>query len=119
MHAQDHRTFHNFLKLAEIKIDAVERLKGEKMRQVYIESGCGKATQLLRDAWHQEVLDIELRFSNNRFMVFTKNSRAVDACMHSIKRYLLQSNIKTESISLVGRPMLCLERDSRNSLHRS
>lgn len=78
---QDHRTFHNFLKLAEIKIDAVERLKGEKMKQVYIESGCGKATQLLRDAWHQEVLDIELRFSNNRFMVFTKNSRAVETLL--------------------------------------
>lgn len=78
---QDHRTFHNFLKLAEIKIDTVERLKEEKRRQVYIESGCGKATQLLREAWHQEVLDIELRFSDSRFMVFTKNSRAVETLL--------------------------------------
>jgi len=74
-------TFHNFLKLAEIKIDTVERLKEEKRRQVYIESGCGKATQLLRDAWHQEVLDIELRFSDDRFMVFTKNSKAVETLL--------------------------------------
>lgn len=78
---QDHRTFHNFLKLAEIKIDTVERLKEEKRRQVYIESGCGKATKLLREAWHQEVLDIELRFSSNRFLVFTKNSRAVETLL--------------------------------------
>lgn len=78
---QDHRTFHNFLKLAEIKIDTVERLKEEKKRQVYIESGCGKATQLLRDAWHQEVLDIELRFSNDRFLVFTKNSKSVETLL--------------------------------------
>jgi len=78
---QDHMTFHNFLKLAEIKIDTVERLKEEKRRQVYIESGCGKATQLLRDAWHQEVLDIELRFSDDRFMVFTKNSKAVETLL--------------------------------------
>jgi len=78
---QDHRTFHNFLKLAEIKIDTVERLKEEKRKQVYIESGCGKATKLLREAWHQEVLDIELRYSDNRFLVFTKNSRAVETLL--------------------------------------
>jgi len=78
---QDHRTFHNFLTLAEIRIDTVERLKEEKRRQVYIEGGCGKATKLLREAWHQEVLDIELRYSNDRFMVFTKNSRSVETLL--------------------------------------
>lgn len=78
---QDHRTFHNFLKLAEIKVESLERLDEEKKRQVYIESGCGKATQLLREAWHQEALDIELRFSDKRFMVFTKNSRAVETLL--------------------------------------
>lgn len=78
---QDHRTFHNFLTLAEIKIDTIERLGEEKSRQVYIESGCGKASQLLRYAWHQEVLDIALRFSNGRFMVFTKNSKAIETLL--------------------------------------
>lgn len=77
----NHKTFLNFLKLAEIKLDTVERLKDEKKIQVYLESGCGKATRLLREAWQQEALDVELRYSTNNFMVFTKNSKVIETLL--------------------------------------
>lgn len=51
------------------------------MRQVYLQNGCGKASRLLREAWHQEVLDVELRYSSGRLMVFTKNSKAVETLL--------------------------------------
>jgi predicted ATP-dependent endonuclease of OLD family len=76
-----HRTFINFLKLAEIKLDTIESFKEENRRQVYLESGCGKATNLLRTTWHQEVLDMELRYSSGNLMVFTKNSTAVETLL--------------------------------------
>ena len=78
---QAHRTFINFLKLAEIKLDSLERLVDDRQRQVYIESGCGKATKLLREAWGQEVLDVELRYSDGKLMVFTKNSAAIETLL--------------------------------------
>lgn len=76
-----HQTFHNFLKLAEINLDTVARLKDETHRQVYIETACGKATKMLREAWKQEELDIELRLSKDRFLIFTKNSKAVETLL--------------------------------------
>jgi predicted ATP-dependent endonuclease of OLD family len=77
-----HPTFVNFLKLAGIKLATVERLADdEKKRQFYLESGCGKATDLLRLAWKQEVLDVELRCSGNRLLVFTKNSKATETLL--------------------------------------
>lgn len=76
-----HRTFMNFLKLAQIRLETVESLKDEKRRAVYLESGCGKATKLLRETWRQEVLDMELRYSSGNLMVFTKNSAAVETLL--------------------------------------
>jgi len=78
---QAHRTFINFLKLAEIKLDSLERLKDDKQKQVYIEGGCGKATKLLREAWKQEALEVELRYSDGKLMVFTKNSAAIETLL--------------------------------------
>jgi predicted ATP-dependent endonuclease of OLD family len=78
---QAHKTFINFLKLAEIKLDSLERLKDDRQKQVYIESGCGKATKLLREAWGQEALDVELRYSDGKLMVFTKNSAAIETLL--------------------------------------
>lgn len=76
-----HSTFTRFLTLAEIKLDALERITDEKIRQVYLQTGCGKASRLLRDAWKQEVLDVELRYSSERLMVFTKNSKAIETLL--------------------------------------
>jgi predicted ATP-dependent endonuclease of OLD family len=78
---QAHRTFINFLKLAGIKLDVLERLADDRQKQVYIENGCGKATKLLREAWRQEVLDVELRYSDGKLMVFTKNSAAIETLL--------------------------------------
>jgi len=76
-----HKTFINFLKLAEIRLDTLEKLKEDRQKQVYIQSGCGKATKLLREAWRQEVLDVELRYSDGKLMVFTKNSAAIETLL--------------------------------------
>jgi len=79
-----HKTFMNFLTLAEINLNTVERLinDGEDSRiPVYLENGCGKATKLLREAWKQEVLDVELRYLAGRLLVFTKNSKAVETLL--------------------------------------
>jgi predicted ATP-dependent endonuclease of OLD family len=77
-----HPTFVNFLKLAGIKLSTVEKLaEDEKKRQFYLESGCGRATDLLRLAWKQEVLDVELRCSGSRLLVFTKNSKATETLL--------------------------------------
>ncbi|MEO9321336.1 MAG: TOPRIM nucleotidyl transferase/hydrolase domain-containing protein [Nitrososphaera sp.] len=78
---QKHKTFINFLKLAQIKLDTIEYLQDETKRQVYLESGCGRATKLLRGAWRQEELDMELRYSTEKLMVFTKNSAAVETLL--------------------------------------
>lgn len=79
-----HKTFVNFLTLAEINLNTIERLinDGEDSRiPVYLENGCGKATRLLREAWKQEVLDVELRYLDGRLLVFTKNSKAVETLL--------------------------------------
>ncbi|MDH5788582.1 MAG: AAA family ATPase, partial [Candidatus Bathyarchaeota archaeon] len=79
-----HKTFVNFLTLAEINLNTIERLinDGEESRiPVYLENGCGKATKLLRESWKQEVLDVELRYLDGRLLVFTKNSKAVETLL--------------------------------------
>ncbi len=78
---QAHKTFINFLKLAEIKLDTLEKFTDDRQRQVYLENGCGKATKLIRKAWRQEVLDVELRYSDGKLMVFTKNSAAIETLL--------------------------------------
>lgn len=78
---QAHKTFINFLKLAEIKLDTLERLKDDKLKHVYLENGCGKATKLLREAWKQEVLDVRLQYSDNKLFVYTKNSAAIETLL--------------------------------------
>ncbi len=81
--SQKHKTILNFLTLAEIKLDTLEQLERTNKSQipVYLENGCGKATNLLREAWNQEVLDIELRYLDGRLLVFTKNSKAVETLL--------------------------------------
>jgi predicted ATP-dependent endonuclease of OLD family len=79
-----HKTFMNFLTLAEINLNTIERLIEDKENSkipVYLENGCGKATKLLREAWKQEVLDVELRYLDGRLLVFTKNSKAVETLL--------------------------------------
>jgi predicted ATP-dependent endonuclease of OLD family len=79
-----HKTFLNFLTLAEINLDTVQRLIDDSENSkipVYLENGCGKATKLLREAWKQEVLDVELRYLDGRLLVFTKNSKAVETLL--------------------------------------
>jgi len=78
---QAHRTFINFLKLAEIKLDTLERLADDKLKHVYLENGCGKATKLLREAWKQEVLDVRLHYSDGKLFVYTKNSAAIETLL--------------------------------------
>ena len=81
---EKHRTFVNFLTLAEINLETIERLVSDEETSkipVYLENGCGKATRLLREAWPQELLDVELRYTDGRLQVFTKNAGAVETLL--------------------------------------
>lgn len=78
---QKHKTFINLLKLADLKLDSLSRIEDDKEQQAYIEQANGTATRLLRNAWHQEQLELEFRYNNDRMMVFTKNSAAVETLL--------------------------------------
>lgn len=79
--ASKHKTFINLLKLADLKLDSLERITDQKQQQAYIEQANGKATRLLRDAWHQEQLELAFRYDKGKIMVFTKNSAAVETLL--------------------------------------
>ena len=81
---REHKVFLNFLKLAEIKLDILEEIvetQNPIQIHVYLETGCGKATRLIRKAWPQEVLDVELRYLDGRLSVFTKNSKLIESLL--------------------------------------
>lgn len=76
---EQHRTFLNLLKLADLRIPTLrDRLEDDDKRHVYIRSADARVTKLLRKAWKQEALELEFRYSANRLTVFTKDSEAVE-----------------------------------------
>lgn len=71
-----HRTFMNLLKLADINLDSFLKIDNEKLKESYLENASGKATTLLREAW-DEKLWLQFRYREDRMMVFTKDSAAL------------------------------------------
>jgi hypothetical protein len=76
-----YKTFNNLLKLAGLKIDSLTKINNEKQKQAYIENASGQATNLLREAWKQEGLQVQFRYQGDKLMVFTKDSSALETLL--------------------------------------
>lgn len=75
--SEQHRTFRNLLKLADVRPGSIANIPSEKQRQAYLQNASGRVTERLRKAWKQEKLQLDLRLSGNRLMVFTQDPLAV------------------------------------------
>lgn len=67
-----HRTFTNLIQLAELKIETLERIKGDTTQlQQYLQNASGIVTDKLRGVYRQESFDFTLRYADGKLMVFT------------------------------------------------
>lgn len=79
--AERFRTFRNLLKIADLRVQSLRALTNEMQKHPYVEAASGRVTKLLRSAWGQEQLELEMRLSGNRLTVFTKDSLAVETLL--------------------------------------
>lgn len=69
---EEHTAFINMLQLAEVKVDSLEKQKDSPTAiQQYLQNASGIVTKKLRDVWGQESFELQLRYADERLMVFT------------------------------------------------
>jgi len=69
---EGHMTFLNVLKLADVRIESLQRIKDDSSRlQQYLQNASGAVSTKLRGAWGQETFDLQIRYADGKLMVFT------------------------------------------------